>query len=281
MSGAREPLQPIFTAHLFPKLEAKLIELLRSLTPEEWEKQTLAPKWKVKDVAAHLLDTQVRKLAAARHGYKPENSRKLSPEKLVDLINTLNAEGVRQYRQLSPVDLISRMEEASRESTQYHQALDPFGLAMFPVSWAGEEESANWFDTAREFTERWHHQQQIRLAVNKPGIMTREFYFPVLDCFMRALPYFYRSVAAEDGSLAQFNINGECGGSWYLLRDGGAWTLIASPEGEKVAETTIPHEIAWRIFTKGILADEARVQVQVAGNKAVGLHILKMISIVG
>ena len=61
---------------------------------------------------------------------------------------------------------------------------------MFPVSWAGEEESANWFDTAREFTERWHHQQQIRLAVDKPGIMTREFYFPVLDCFMRGAAVF-------------------------------------------------------------------------------------------
>ena len=47
---------------------------------------------------------------------------------------------------------------ASKESAEYHQALDPFGAAMFPVSWAGEEESTNWFDTAREFTERWHHQ---------------------------------------------------------------------------------------------------------------------------
>ena len=127
MSVAREPLQPIFTAHLFPKLEAKLIELLRSLAPEDWEKQTLAPKWKVKDVAAHLLDTQIRKLAAARHGYKPENSKKLSPAKLVALINTLNAEGVRQYGQLHPDELISRMEAASRESAEYHQALDPFG----------------------------------------------------------------------------------------------------------------------------------------------------------
>src|SRR5688572_32295034 len=45
------------------------------------------------------------------------------------------------------------------------------------------------FDTAREFTERWHHQQQIRLATNRPGIMTRELYYPVLDCFMRALPF--------------------------------------------------------------------------------------------
>jgi len=281
MSGAREPLQPIFTAQLFPKLEAKLIELLRALAPEDWEKQTLAPKWKVKDVAAHLLDTQVRKLAAARHGYKPENSKKLSAAKLVTLINSLNAEGVRQYSRLHPDELISRMEAASRESAEYHQALDPFGTAMFPVSWAGEEQSPNWFDTAREFTERWHHQQQIRLAVSKPGIMTREFYFPVLDCFLRALPYSYRNMSAKPGALAQFNVSGECGGSWYLFRDGGAWTSIASPAGEKISEVTIPQGIAWRIFTKGIAPEEARTQVQVTGDEEVGLHILKMISIVG
>src|SRR5258708_29511122 len=237
MSDSREPLPPIFTAQLFPKLEAKLIELLRSLAPEDWEKQTLAPKWKVKDVAAHLLDTQIRKLAAARHGYKPENSKNLSGAKLVTLINSLNAERVRQYRQLLPEELISRMEAASRESAEYHRALDPLGIAMFPVSWAGEEESMNWFDTAREFTERWHHQQQIRVTVNKPGIMTREFYFPVLDCFMRALPYTYRNVEATPGSLAQFNISGECGGSWNLLRDSDGWKLIASPVGEKISET--------------------------------------------
>jgi uncharacterized protein (TIGR03083 family) len=276
-----EPLQPIFTAQLFPKIEGKLIELLRSLAAEDWEKQTLAPKWKVKDVAAHLLDTQVRKLAAARHGYKPENSKKLTPEKLVALINTLNAEGVRQYGKLETDELISRMEAASRESAEYHLALDPFGTAMFPVSWAGEDESANWFDTAREFTERWHHQQQIRLAVNKPGILTREFYFPVLDCFMRALPYSYRDVPAQSGAMVQFNISGESGGSWYLFRDGGAWNLIASPAGEKIAEITIPQEIAWRIFTKGIAPEEAATHARIAGEGAVGLHILNTISIVG
>jgi uncharacterized protein (TIGR03083 family) len=281
MIPSNESLKPIFTAHLFPDLEARLIELLRSLAPDDWEKQTLAPKWKVKDVAAHLLDTQTRKLAAARHGYKPENSKKLSPDQLVALINHLNAEGVRAYSQLSPDDLISRMETASRESAEYHQALDPFGTAMFPVSWAGEEESANWFDTAREFTERWHHQQQIRVAVNKPGIVTREFYFPVLDCFMRALPHSYRNVSAKSATLAQFNISGECGGSWYLFRDSETWALIASPTGEKIAEVTIPQEIAWRIFTKGISFEEARTRVQVTGAEAVGLHILKMISIVG
>src|ERR1700676_4006718 len=256
-----EPLQPIFTAHLFPKLEGMLIELLRSLTPQDWEKQTVAPKWKVKDVAAHLLDTQLRRLSAARDRHTTETSKITSHADLLSLINSLNAEGVKKYRQLSPDELTSRMEAASRESAEYHQSLDPDAPSMFSVSWAGEEISANWFDTAREFTERWHHQQQIRLAVGKPGIMTREFYFPVLDCFMRALPHAYGSITAKPGTLAQFSIAGNCGGNWYLLRDIETWRLSASATGEKVSETTIPQEIAWRIFTKGIAFDAAKAEV--------------------
>ncbi len=37
--------------------------------------------------------------------------------------------------------------------------------------------------------------------------MTREFYFPVLDCFMRALPHTYRNIAAKPGSLARNSIS--------------------------------------------------------------------------
>jgi len=274
-------LPPIFTAHLFPQLEGKLIDLLRSLSPQDWDQQTIALQWKVKDVAAHLLDTQVRKLSAARQQFTAHESKSLSQQELLEFINCLNAEGVRRYGQLSPEDLISQMEAASRESAEYHQLLDPFAPAMFPVSWAGEEESANWFDTAREFTERWHHQEQIRLAVNRPGIMTREFYYPVLDCFLRALPYTYRNVPAPDGALLNFHVSGECGGSWHLFRSGSAWRLVPSPAGEIISETTIPQEIAWRIFTKGITRGEAERQVYITGNADLGIHVLNMVSIVG
>jgi hypothetical protein len=57
------------------------------------------------------------------------------------------------------------MEVATKSLAELHASRDPFAMAPYGVSWAGEEKSANWFDTAREFTERWHHQQQIRLAV--------------------------------------------------------------------------------------------------------------------
>jgi hypothetical protein len=56
-------LRPIYTAHLLSVVEARLLELLRSLTAMDWELQTVAPAWNVKDVVAHLLDTQLRKLS--------------------------------------------------------------------------------------------------------------------------------------------------------------------------------------------------------------------------
>src|ERR1051326_1245945 len=110
-------LPPILTAHLFPKIEEMLVALLRSLTADDWERQTIAPKWKVKDVAAHLLDTQLRKLSMARDGYWPPAA---PIADLVAFVDRLNQEGVALYRRLSPAVLISLMELASRQSAEYH-----------------------------------------------------------------------------------------------------------------------------------------------------------------
>src|SRR5467141_337282 len=257
-----------------------LLELLRSLTSEDWEKQTVSPKWRVKDVVAHLLDTPLRGVSIGRDGYLPEAPRISSRAELAAYINGLNEEGVSLYRRLSPAVLISLMEVATKLLAAYHAARDPHAQAPFGVSWAGEDKSANWFDTAREFTERWHHQQQIRLAVNKPGIMTRELYYPVLDCFLGALPFTYRNFAAKPGTYAQFIVSGDCGGSWYLHRAGESWQLIEKPFGEKTSETIIPQEIAWCIFTKGTDRDSALSQARISGDTKLGQHVLGMISIV-
>src|SRR3989442_6254484 len=106
MNHPMEPLKPIFTAHLFPRLDGMLIELLRSLAPADWEKQTVSPKWKVKDVAAHLLDTALRGMSIARDGYLPEAPKISSPAELATFINRLNQEGVYFFRRLSPAVLV-------------------------------------------------------------------------------------------------------------------------------------------------------------------------------
>ncbi|RPI55464.1 MAG: hypothetical protein EHM55_07815, partial [Acidobacteria bacterium] len=142
-------MKPLLTAHLFPIVEARLLELLRSLTPADWEARTIAPGWRVKEVAAHLLDTQLRKLSRMRDGYAAGPPPQVdSYGDLVAYVNRLNREGVEIYRRLSPSVLISMMEVSSRESAEFHQRLDPMADAGFGVSWAGEDRSQHWFDTA-------------------------------------------------------------------------------------------------------------------------------------
>ena len=85
---------PILCAHQLRALDEKLIDLLRMLRAEEWELQTVAPLWKVRDVVAHLLDTALRKLSLVRDCCQVEAVEVRSPGELTNLVNRLNSEGV-------------------------------------------------------------------------------------------------------------------------------------------------------------------------------------------
>ncbi len=264
----------IETAHLFPTLDGRLIELLEGLEPGEWELPTVAPRWKVRDVAAHLLDTALRRLSLGRDGFFTE-----APEgSLADFINRINQRGVETYGRLSSPVLISLMRTATGELAEHFPSLDPAGAARFAVSWAGEDVSLHWFDTAREYTERWHHQQQIRLATGRPGIFSRELYHPVLDCFLRALPHHYRGVEARDGSLIRFEVTGDAGGVWNLARQDGSWKLVESAAAPN-STARIPQEIAWRIFTKGMDRKTAESLIEWSGTE-LARHVLSLIAVV-
>jgi len=258
-----------------------LIDLLRSLSAAEWDAQTIAPSWKVRDVAAHLLDTPLRKLSMVRDSCSVKEEEIRSPQDLITLVNRLNQQGVAVYGRLSAPLLIELMQLACDQSARFHESLDPFAPAAFAVSWAGEQKSLNWFDTARELTERWHHQQQIRLATNRPGLMEPEIYHPVLDCFARGLPYLYRDVDAAVGTTLRLEIPGECGGKWFLSRNPAGWGLSSRDVATPASRVVIPPALAWRLFTKGVDRNAARAQIEIEGDSALGERVLKLTAIVG
>lgn len=276
------PVKIIETIRLFPLLDGMLVELLRSLTAEEWSRLA-TPKWTVKDLAGHLLDGNLRRLSMARDGYYGERFSGSSPQDFVQFLMGLNADWVRAMKRLSPQVVIGLLAESGRQVSEYFGTLDPHGRAAFAVSWAGEEQSENWFDIAREYTEKWHHQQQIREAVGRgvTELMTRELYFPVLDTFMRALPHGYRDVLARDRATVAFHVMGECGGSWYLSREGNKWALSSENGSRADAEASIPQEVAWKLFTKGLKPESAEKYLTYAGDAALTAQLTKIIAIVG
>ncbi|MBS1681341.1 MAG: maleylpyruvate isomerase N-terminal domain-containing protein [Bacteroidetes bacterium] len=270
---------PIDVAHLLPALDKKLIELLKSLTPEEWAMQTIAKKWKVKDVAAHLLDGNIRILSTLRDNYFGEKTEAKTYGELVDFLNRLNADWVCAMKRVSPDMLIALLEFTGPMYCNYYQSLDPSGKAGFAVDWAGEAESKNWMHIAREYTEKWLHQQQIRDAVKKTGLMTKDFFRPFINIFMLALPHTYRNVNASDGTSVNVTIDGSIGGSWILRCQNNRWQFADSPGEKFEAEIILDPDTAWKLFSKSWRPIDVREKVKIIGNKELGEVALTMVSV--
>lgn len=271
---------PIHTIFLFPALDRKLIELLRSLSPEEWNNPTRARLWTVKDIAAHLLDGNFRTLSMSRDGYfgeRPDGDD--SYESLVGYLNRLNADWVKATKRLSPQVILELLETTGQFYYAHLKNLEPFSPAIFSVGWAGEDTSANWFHIAREYSEKWHHQQQIREAVKQPGIMSRDLYHPVLETFMRALPHTYRNMEASPETRIKITITGEAGGNWGLKRADKQWVITPSQDMANDTEITMTQDTAWKLFTKGLSGEEAARLITIEGDPSMGEPILSTVAV--
>lgn len=274
------PVEPIHVAERFGPLHAELIALLSGLSDEEWGRPTAAPLWTVKDVAAHLLDVDVRRLSSGRDGTTLPPDRAIDGYRgLVDYLNHLNAVWVEAARRISPRLLVELHGLTGPEVTRLFEAMDPWAPALYPVAWAGEETSANWMDMAREYTERWHHQQQIRDAVGRAPLTGREWLHPVLDTFVRALPHAYRDVEAAEGAAVLLSVAGEAGDDWTLRSEGGRWALYAGAEPAPDATVEMDADDAWRLFTKGLRGEAAERRVRIAGERRLGEPVLGTLAI--
>ena len=171
-------------------------------------------------MAAHLLDGNLRTLSLLRDGYAGEPAGEITfYADLLAYLNRLNAEWVTTARRLSPAVLIDWLAASGAEYAQFLVTLDPGAPAAFAVAWAGETESPNWLHIARDYTEKWYHQQQIREAVGQTAaLLTPELFRPFLEIVVRGLPHAYRVVDAPTGTVVQVAVQGPSGGTWRLLR---------------------------------------------------------------
>ncbi len=277
-----KPIGPIDTVGLFQELDDELNKLLISLAADDWQKQTIAGNWKVKDIAAHLLDGNMRGISMFRDRYylpKPEHIN--SYQDLVNHLNEINVSWVNAMKRVSPEIITALLKTTGAEYVSIIQTLDPSAKAVFSVAWAGEDESLNWFHIAREYTEKWHHQQQIRLAVGQTSVLySRKYYHPYLDTSMRALPFHYKRIQADEGTLLSFIVDSDVGERWCLYRSSGSWELVEQQDLNPDVLVTIKADIAWRIFTKGISAGDARNGVTISGNQKLGEHFLSMLAVI-
>ena len=278
------PLEPIDVLDLLSGERAALLELLGGLSEEDWCAPTVCPGWSVKEIALHLLGDDVGRLSRGRDGFaNPDfGGPGLDLERwegLVAAIDRQNAAWVEGTRRISPRLLIELLGFTGDATEAYFRGLDLDAMGG-PVDWAGPEAAPVWLDVAREYTERWVHQQHIRDAVGRPGLTERRWLAPVLDAFVRALPRTLRDTDAPVGARVGLVVRGEAGSAWLAERGEDGWRL-GRPEGEvAVATVTLDQDLAWRLFTRGVAPSGALPRVELAGDRALAARVLGTVSII-
>lgn len=277
MNGLHDP-EPVLVVELFPDLLNELLNQLSNLSEEEWLLPTACQGWCVKDVAIHLLGDEIGNLSGRRDGYHSGAS--ISDwNELVSFINAWNQNWVQVGRRISSPLLIDMLRQTGRQLNEYFRELDPYMLGN-SVSWAGPQPAPVWLDLAREYTERWHHQQHIRDAVGKPGLKEQPYLAPVLATFVWGFPWAFHSTYAADGTAITLVISGNSGGKWSIVREGNGWRLYEGAGDQPNARVTMEEELAWRLFTRGITPEEARKQVIIEGEEYLGERVLEVVSII-
>jgi hypothetical protein len=275
------PLPPCHTAPLFLPLSRELHDLLCGLSAGDWLRPTVAGAWRVRDVAAHLLDGQWRRLSAQRDGHRLPPDREITSDRdLAAFINALNAGGVAYAARLSTRVLTELLDLAGRQVAEMVRALDPHGPALYGVSWAGEHVSQNWMDVGREYTEHWHHQMQIRDAVGRPRLLAPSWMVPLIEMSVRALPHAYAGVRAPNGTVVTLAVTGETAGAWSLVRDRDRWGLERGRPSAPDAIVTAPADDVWRLFYNALSGDALRSRVVVEGEADLAAPLLRTRSVV-
>lgn len=271
------PVGPIDVGPCFGLVNAALLVLLRELRKDDWQRPTGGGTWTVHDVAAHLLDGDLRRLSFLRDGHPPPA---FAPEEgLMAFLNRLNAEWLQAARRLSPQLLIALLAFSQPRAEAFFRGLEPDAPAAFAVDWAGDTTSPNWFDFAREYTEKWLHQAQIREATGRPLIDEPTYLHPVLDTFLRALPHAYGDVEAEDGAAISVTITGPAGGAWSLCREDGTWQLYTGMAPSPRTVISMPQDTAWRTFSTRRHKTPHLADFQISGDRDLAAGLLAMTSV--
>jgi uncharacterized protein (TIGR03083 family) len=244
--------KPVYTAELLEPIHQELTSLLHTLTSEQWNRPTSAGQWRVRDVVAHLLDSDLRRLSFQRDGLPAITGSVETYPDLLAYLNDLNANWITATRRLSPRVLLALVERFGREAARFLAQLPPHEPAFWPVAWAGEGCSENWMDVGRQYTESWHHQQQIRDAVGAPQLTDERWLAPLLALALRALPPALASVSRPAGATISLTITGTVKARWTLVSSGAGWELAeGDPPQPAVAALRLDAEVAARLWFAG------------------------------
>jgi uncharacterized protein (TIGR03083 family) len=265
---ALRPATRVDVQELLVQERAEFVGLLRSLDDEAVATATACEGWTVRDLAVHLLGGDLFFLARNRDEYEGPNPVSWPGDwaGFVTQLDEHNERWVTAGRAFSLTLVCELLEFTGRLTSAFYAEVAPDAPGEV-VSWAGTDPAPWWLVAARDFTERWIHHQQIRDALERPGLNGPSFVRPVLATMMRGVPPPYRNVDAPEGTTVAIDVTGRAGFSWAARRDSDTWSLFEGLSRDADARVTIDQESAWRFLSRNLSASRARKAAETEGPK--------------
>ena len=122
---------------------ARYLELLRSLPPEAWDKETECPPWTVRDMASHVLGA-AESIASIREAF---HQMRTAARRDLNRTDALSAVQVEERASLTPDQILDRLDSASAGSIRARRRLPglarrirvtadlPYGRERWPVAY--------------------------------------------------------------------------------------------------------------------------------------------------
>jgi uncharacterized protein (TIGR03083 family) len=251
-----------------------LVALLDELEPGDWERPTVCAGWDVRDVALHVLGGDLGNIAIRCDGVAYQ--RPAPREDLAAFINRINDEWVTAARRLTPRLIRDLLEFTAGPLDDCMRAIDGSRVDA-NVSWASRQQVPRWLDVAREYMERWVHQQHIRDAVGRHGQDASQFAAPVIAASMFSLPIALEKQPA--GALA-IEIVGSGGGTWVVMSQSDGWRLFRGEVPAPTSRLRIAAGTWWRTVTLGLSPSDALTEAAVEGDSRLARAALGAIAII-
>jgi hypothetical protein len=81
------------------------------------------------------------------------------------------------------------------------------------------------------------------------------------------LPFAYRDYERADGTAVAISTTGPVDLAWTLQRSQGRWLLLSGHDDGAAVRISIPADVLWRLWTKGLTSQEARPRIQATGDE--------------
>ncbi len=220
------------------------VELISSLSGNDWNRPTQEKGWSVRDVVAHLVSNCCGEFDEAFRRALRGDPAPVIPGDFNDWNDAVVASRrdwpverlCQEYKQAS-AELLAIVEEWDADMETPVRLLEAIPPRPF------------WLEARVLAIHHWVHGQDIRKAVRHPGGVSDERMRPVIEAYFDMMPFVFQAHRAEGLRLkVAFRLTGPGGGRWLAEIEDGRCVVSRSEEGR--ADVTF-RGTTWNFYRVG------------------------------